>query len=411
MDEAGFGMISSRRCFVRWVAALVIGVAVLAPRCGSAAQERLVAIGDIHGDFDAFVAILQQAGLIGAEQRWTGGTATLVQTGDFVDRGPRSRMVMDLLMSLEKEASKAGGRVVVLLGNHELMNLIGDLRYVSNAEYASYADEKSEKRRQNSYRSYVELRRRSEQAAGQARPVATAAMEKQWMDAHPPGFIEHREAFGPEGKYGRWLRTKAVVFQEGGAVFLHGGISPRVASMDLNHINERVKKEIRVFDVYLKSLVEHGVALPIFTISELTAAASAALQVSRLAGEDQERRLVNMLEGVADMGGWLTINQDGPLWFRGFAEWTDDEGAKQVAGIADAYRALHFVVGHTVQPDGRIHERFGGKVFLIDTGMLSSYFPGGRASALEIVGGGFTAIYPDKREALFGKATAGSRGQ
>ena len=61
------------------------------------------------------------------------------------------------------------------------------------------------------------------------------------------------------------------------------------------------------------------------------------------------------------MGSWLTINQEGPLWFRGFAQWTDEEGAKQVATIAGAYRARHFVVGHSVQAGGRIHARFGAK--------------------------------------------------
>src|SRR5437867_6471690 len=110
-------MILSRRRFIAWVAALLSAVAVPPPRCGSAPPERIVAVGDIHGDFDAFVAILQQSGIIDAEQRWSGGRATLVQTGDIVDRGSKSRQAMDLLMSLEKQASKAGGRVVALLGN------------------------------------------------------------------------------------------------------------------------------------------------------------------------------------------------------------------------------------------------------------------------------------------------------
>jgi hypothetical protein len=363
-------------------------------------------VGDIHGDFDAFVAILQQTGIIDAEQRWSGGKAMLVQTGDILDRGPKSRQVMDLLMSLEKQAARAGGRVVVLLGNHEMMNIIGDLRYVSSADYAGYADEKSEKRRRGAYRSYAELPSPSAEDERPASSRASKVTEEQWMGAHPLGFVEHREAFSPEGKYGRWLRTKAAVFQEGGVAFLHGGISTKVASIGLNQINERVKSEIRAFDAYMKDLVEHRVALPFYTFTELTSAASAALRERGESPEkDPEDRFLEVLKGVADMGSWLTIHQDGPLWFRGFAQWTDEEGAKQVAAITGAFRAAQFVVGHSVQPDGRIHERFGGKVFLIDTGMLSSYFPGGRASALEIAGGEFTAIYQDKREVLLRRMT------
>ena len=98
--EAAFRTISGRRRFLGWAAALIIPAVLLAPVCASAPRERLVAVGDIHGDFNAFVAILEQAGLIDKERRWIGGTAMLVQTGDFVDRGPNSRQVMDLLMSL-----------------------------------------------------------------------------------------------------------------------------------------------------------------------------------------------------------------------------------------------------------------------------------------------------------------------
>src|SRR4029450_4721943 len=97
---------------------------------GGPAGERIVAVGGVHGAFEEMVSILQRAGLIDAEHHWSGGASVLVQTGDLVDRGPKSRAVMDLVMNLEKEQSQQKGRVVALLGNHELMILYGDLRYV-----------------------------------------------------------------------------------------------------------------------------------------------------------------------------------------------------------------------------------------------------------------------------------------
>ncbi len=69
---------------------------------------RVVAIGDIHGAYDNFVAVLKSAELVDAELRWTGGKTHLVQTGDVLDRGPDSRKSMDLLMDLEKQAKRAG---------------------------------------------------------------------------------------------------------------------------------------------------------------------------------------------------------------------------------------------------------------------------------------------------------------
>src|ERR1051326_5260570 len=99
-----------------------------------AAPARVVAIGDVHGDFDDFVVILQHAGLIDANRHWSGRNTTLVQTGDVVDRGPKTRAALDLLMQLQKEAPHQNGRVIPLLGNHEVMNMYGDMRYVMPAD-------------------------------------------------------------------------------------------------------------------------------------------------------------------------------------------------------------------------------------------------------------------------------------
>ena len=130
--------------------------------------ESLVAIGDVHGDFDDFVGILQHIGLIDKQNHWTGGKTTFVQTGDLLDRGPKPREVMDLMMALEKEAGQAGGRVVGLLGNHEMMNIMGDLRYVTPANYASFADSNSESRQKSAYQQYVKWRDSHGPIAGRA---------------------------------------------------------------------------------------------------------------------------------------------------------------------------------------------------------------------------------------------------
>ena len=87
-----------------------------------------------------------------------------------------------------------------------------------------------------------------------------------------------------------------------------------------------------------------------------------------------------------DTKSWLSVVSDGPLWFRGYDQWTEEEGAAQINKILEAFTAKHIVVGHTVQKGGRIRPRFDSKVFLIDTGMLSSSYPGGRPSALRILG-------------------------
>src|SRR3972149_10543666 len=81
--------------------------------------KRVVAVGDVHGAYENFVAVLEGTGLIDARHHWIGGRAHLVQTGDVVDRGPDSRRVMDLLMELEEQAEKAGGGGPCLNRDHE----------------------------------------------------------------------------------------------------------------------------------------------------------------------------------------------------------------------------------------------------------------------------------------------------
>lgn len=92
---------------------------------------RVVAVGDLHGDYHATLDVLRAAKLIDDHAQWVGGNATLVQTGDVLDRGDGESLILALLEQLREEAPKAGGQVVQLLGNHELMNAAHDFRYVT----------------------------------------------------------------------------------------------------------------------------------------------------------------------------------------------------------------------------------------------------------------------------------------
>ncbi len=100
-------------------------------------------MADVHGAYDALVSLLKTTQLIDDKLAWSGGRATLVVVGDVLDRGSGSRRVLELLMRLEREASAAGGRSQLVLGNHEIMNLTGELDYVASEDYAAYAAEES----------------------------------------------------------------------------------------------------------------------------------------------------------------------------------------------------------------------------------------------------------------------------
>jgi Calcineurin-like phosphoesterase len=376
----------------------------VSPNSRADSPQPLIAIGDVHNDFDDFVAILQRTGLIDKQNHWSGGKTTFVQVGDLLDRGPKPREVVGLMMALEKEAEQAGGRVVSLLGNHEAMNIMGDLRYVTPMNFASFADANSGERQKAAYRDYVKWKGSHASLLAEL-PQPMELTEAEWMARHPLGFIEHREAFAPKGEYGAWLRGHAAVAEIEGIVFLHGGIQPDVAKIKLDAINKRVHEEIKTFDALSQYLQNENVILPFFTMQEvnnvLQAETIAEIKAHVPANSERQAKIQEFLK----RGDWLSVREDGPLWFRGYDRWTDEEGATQIGKVLEPFKATHVVVGHTVQKGGRIRPRFGNKVFLIDTGMLSSYYPGGKPSALEICGDGkFIAMYLDEVGVLLSSA-------
>lgn len=388
---------------------LAICLALSLATATAAAAPRIVAVGDVHGDVAAFKKILVEAGVLDAIGAWVGGETVLVQVGDLIDRGPSMRGTFDFVMELEQAAAKHGGRVVSLLGNHEVMNMTGDLRYVAPENYAEFTDARSEKRRADAWRQVRDLWKRRARQLGQPEPPSGSEAREAWLEKHPPGFLEHQKAFGPAGTYGRWLRARPAQFVTQGTAFLHGGLSPTLAGTSLEEIDRRVHEDLEAFDADKKLFVAEGLILPFFDLQEtaravreelvaLTAAETASRAAAEEAGktyttptEDAKRRAI--YERSLDWGNWTINSPDGPLWFRGFSTWSDAEGDAEMPRLLSAAGVEHFVVGHTVQEDGRIRVRFGGAVFLIDTGLLASYVPGGRRAALEIDDGTVSAIY------------------
>jgi hypothetical protein len=180
--------------------AVCVLVLLLAAAPASAQQhtwtgvERIVAVGDIHGDCDAFVAVLQAATVIDDDRNWIAGKTHLVQLGDVLDRAPDSKGAMDLLMKLEGQAVKAGGRVHALIGNHEAMVLAGDWRFVHPGEFKAMGGR--------------------------------------------DGF---RKAFAADGKYGKWIRSHNAIIKINDSLFLHAGLHVDRTKQTLDQLNDAIR--------------------------------------------------------------------------------------------------------------------------------------------------------------------------
>lgn len=388
--------------------ALSVAALLVAASAYAGPSRRVVAVGDIHGAYDAFRSILAAADLVDEAGDWAGGDAILVQTGDVLDRGAEAIRVAKWLMKLQLQAPEQGGEVIVLLGNHEVMNLMGDIRFVTPEQVAPMSDQHSEKRRLEMCKQRVSILRKSAREMGEKAPP-TAAARAACIEQHPLGLVEYEAALRPDAWLGRWLRALPAVVRVDDVVFLHGGISPEMAGRSLEEINLEVHREIDTFESWRSWLVAAGRMVEAGSLTEM----ARAVQVE-LAARDKKAEKGGEADPDApdvarlfEMSDSLLLSQDGPLWFRGYDGWTEEEGLREMPEILAALDARHVVVGHTPQDPRRISCRFGGRVFLIDTGMLAEYYEGAPA-ALQFVGGRVEAIYLDRTTVLLDEAATES---
>jgi hypothetical protein len=185
-----------------------VSPARLSSRISRAAPERLVAIGDLHGDLDHARRALRLAGAIDARDQWIGGHLTVVQTGDEIDRGDDDRSILDHFEEWKKEAAAAGGEVIAMLGNHEIMNASLDFRYVTAGGFDAF----------------------SSPTGGPDTSVGGG-----------PGSQKGRAAaFTPGGVYATLEASRPVVMKVGDTVFAHGGILPKHVAYGLDRMNDEL---------------------------------------------------------------------------------------------------------------------------------------------------------------------------
>ncbi len=257
--------------------------------------HRIVAVGDLHGDLAHTRESLRLVDVIDASDHWAAGNATFVQIGDVMDCGNGVRAILDLLRNLEKEAAAAGGRAVELIGNHETFNLVGDQASASAVDMASFGGEEA-----------------------------------------------RRALFSQTGEYGAWLRTHKTIVIVDDTVFVHGGITPEMATLGVDALNAGVL-------AYLNG----GPLSPFLD------------------------------------------RQNGPLWFRGYIQAPTPETCSRLDQALRILGARRMVVGHTPSDDGLMVAPCGGHLIGIDTGISDPY--GIHSSALEIMNGDAWAVYPGGR--------------
>jgi hypothetical protein len=355
--------------------------------------DRVVAFADVHGAYAEMHALLRDTGIIDGQDRWAAGRAHLVSLGDLLDRGADSRKAMDLLMRLQGEARAQGGQVHVVLGNHETMNVLGDLRYVDHGEYASYADLESAADR-------AQLRHAWEAARG-------AGSGEAFDRKFPFGYFGHRAAFSSRGKYGQWLLSLPVAIVINDTLYMHAGPSAILAGMTLEEVNLRYRTALTDY-LSLAGQLERAKLLQ--ADDEYHARSQVAkdrLAATETAGGTPDPALTDLTRRFDAAEGSEMISPYGPNWYRGPAVCNEAAEADTLLPLLQRFGVARLVVGHTPTRTSRVNARFDGRVIKLDTGMNRAVYKG-RASALFLDPSGISVRYagqagsaPPEPEGLF----------
>ncbi len=283
--------------------------------------DRVVAIGDLHGDYGSYIKVLEAAGIIDARGRWIAGETHLVQLGDVPDREDDTLKIIAHLKKLAAQASAKGGRVHTLLGNHEAMNTYGDLRYVTAGDFAASAGRDSKEWRDAYFAKVLaDIKARDPKRFAQL----PGDFRDTWNASHPLGWVEHQRAWNPKwnpkGDDYEWALHDQVAIQINDLIFLHGGISGAYCQNSLASLTEMARAALRVSDPATPSVL---------------------------------------------------TDPNGPLWYRGLAGFEPVAAPETVEAILQHQGAQHIVIGHT-PTYGAIWPRYSGRVIQIDTGMSRS---------------------------------------
>jgi len=379
---------------------LLLGLSVTCVFCGQnvlaapewrfSGADRVVAVADIHGAYDAFVRILRQSDVIDDELRWAGDTTNLVIVGDVLDRGPDSRLAMDLIMRLQAEASTAGGRVHLALGNHELMVLTGDLRYVSAGEYAAFADEEPMTIREAAYEHFL---------SESAESVDGAAVRADFDEQFPLGFFAFRAAFAVDGVYGAWLLEQPVLVAIDETAFVHGGFSGIAAELGGERLNSQLWQQVRDYVDDLDELTENGVLHRTDGFYDHPARITAFAEQVELGAAQWADGVEATATRLAELNRSLVFQPSSPLWYRGTVGCSPLIERDRLRAEFASLGVERVVIGHTPTPNSNVLSRMDETVFRIDNGMLNEYY-GGRAAALFIEAGDVSVSYEGSDEVV-----------
>lgn len=291
--------------------------------------DRIIVIGDIHGDWEQTLNSLRVANLIDVNNNWSGGNTVVVQVGDQIDRCrqlPCNRPISDdensdikilkYFTKLHSQALKEGGAIYSIIGNHELMNSTGRMEYVS---YKNYMEFESDPENQEFLKDMPK--------------------DKKNMEAR-------KWAFSPGNPLAEFIAcTRKLALIIGDNLFVHAGIVPSIAKKypNISDLN-------MLLSLYLwKKLDNSEKYLDIF-------------------GTD-------IMKNNLQSSQRTNFYNNSPLWNRQFGNMKDNTNNCQnlLKPVQDIYKVNHLYVGHTPQMNKGINSMCNGGLWFTDIGVSKAF--------------------------------------
>ena len=314
------------------------------------AAKRVIAIGDLHGDFDKAVRAFSVAGLVDEQLNWSGGETVAVQVGDVLDRGGEEIRIFHLLEKLKRQAKKQGGALHVLNGNHEIMNVAGRFRYATRRAMDEFY-------RWEAARLFgMRLKCLFEEDQ--------AKCELGVSPPSPSGVEARRKALQPGGDIAKsFLSQNPVALVVGSTVFVHGGLHPEHMEYGIERMNRETSLWIRG-EAWRQDGDENGDG----------DAGNPGYSPSSLSNVNQQ------------VVPWFLSGRNAIVWSRMYSN--VDEKSCNCEMLQEALskgpRTRRMVVGHTVQYPMGINGACNHSVFRVDVG-LSRGIVDAQPEVLEII--------------------------
>lgn len=335
-------------------------------------SERVVAFGDVHGAHSELMALLRELGMVDTQGDWIGGKSQLVSLGDLIDRGPGSRDVVELMIKLDRQATQAGGAVHMVLGNHEVMVMSGDLRYVSLPEFEAFAADESPQEREQMFQEYQRFNKN----------LDAKDLEVAFDREYPLGYLGLRKAYSPDGELGQWLLQQALVLKVNDRVYTHGGISDDYSGKSIDSINRELKEEL---NQYLNSvaLLRKAAILP-WHIDYHHQLSFLNARVEEFVEQKPRKRpdWFDAVQTIFEAQKYKIFSAQSPTWYRGTSLCHPLVESVNIERFLKRAGARQLIVGHT-PTRGDVLERMDGLSIRLDTGMLKNVYKG-QAAALVI---------------------------